>query len=35
MNANLTQSEVARQNVLNNRYAVAEIQKAIGLRGGV
>ena len=33
MNANLTQSEVARQNVLNNRYAVAEIQKAIGLRG--
>jgi hypothetical protein len=33
MNANLTQSEIARQNVLNNRYAVAEIQKAIGLRG--
>ena len=33
MNANLTQSEVARQNVLNNRYAVAEIQQAIGLRG--
>lgn len=33
MNTNLAQSEIARQNVLNNRYAVAEIQKAIGLRG--
>jgi hypothetical protein len=33
MNGNLTQSEVARQNVLNNRYAVEEIQKAIGLKG--
>lgn len=33
MNTSLIQSEVARQNVLNNRYAVAEIQKAIGLRG--
>lgn len=32
-NNNLTQSEVARQNVLNNRYAMEEIQKAIGLRG--
>lgn len=33
MNTSLIQSEVVRQNVLNNRYAVAEIQKAIGLRG--
>ena len=33
MNKNLTHSEVARQNVLNNRFAVEEIQKAIGLRG--
>jgi len=33
MENNLTQSEVARQNVLNNRYAVEEIQKAIGLHG--
>lgn len=30
---NLTTSEIARQNVLNNRYALDEMQKAIGLRG--
>lgn len=29
----LTTSEIARQNVLNNRYALNEVQKAIGLRG--
>ena len=30
---NLTTSEIARQNVLNNKYALEEIQKAIGLQG--
>ena len=30
---NLTTSEIARQNVLNNKYALEEVQKAIGLRG--
>jgi hypothetical protein len=29
----LTTSEIARQNVLNNKYALEEIQKVIGLRG--
>ena len=29
----LTTSEIARQNVLNNKYAIEEVQKAIGLRG--
>lgn len=29
----LTTSEIARQNVLNNKYALNEVQKAIGLRG--
>ncbi len=29
----LVNSNVARQNVLNNKYALEEIQKAIGLRG--
>ena len=29
----LVNSNVARQNVLNNKYALAEMQKAIGLRG--
>ncbi len=29
----LTTSEVARQNVLNNKYALEEVQKAIGLHG--
>lgn len=33
MGKNLTTSEIARQNVLNNRYALSEMQKAIGLRG--
>lgn len=32
---NLTTSEIARQNVLNNKYALEEIQKVIGLRGVV
>lgn len=29
----LTTSEIARQNVLNNKYALEEVQRAIGLRG--
>ena len=29
----LTTSEIARQNVLNNKYALEEAQKAVGLRG--
>ena len=29
----LVTSEIARQNVLNNRYALEEVQKVIGLRG--
>ena len=29
----LTTSEIARQNVLNNQYALDEVQKAVGLRG--
>ena len=29
----LVNSNVARQNVLNNKYALEEMQKAIGLRG--
>ena len=32
---NLTTSEIARKNVLNNKYALGEVQKAIGLRGVV
>lgn len=32
MKKELTNSQIARQNVLNNRYAVDEIQKAIGLK---
>lgn len=32
---NLTTSEIARKNVLNNKYALEEVQKAIGLRGVV
>lgn len=32
---NLTTSEIARQNVLNNKYALEEINNAIGLRGVV
>ena len=33
MKKDLTASGVARQNILNNRYALEEIQKAIGLKG--
>ena len=33
MNKDLTNSAVVRQNVLNNAYAVQEIQKAVGVRG--
>ena len=33
MNKDLTTSEVARLNILNNRYALDEIQKSIGLKG--
>jgi len=33
MSKNLTTSDVARQNVLNNPYALQEIQKAVGLEG--
>ena len=33
MDKNLTNSAVVRQNVLNNTFAVEEIQKAVGVRG--
>lgn len=33
MNKDLTSSKIARQNVLNNKYALEEIQKAVGLPG--
>ena len=33
MNKDLTNSAVVRQNVLNNAYAVQELQKAVGIRG--
>jgi hypothetical protein len=33
MSKNLTTSGIARQNVLNNSYALQEIQKAVGLEG--
>ena len=33
MDKNLTNSVVVRQNVLNNTFAVEEIQKAVGVRG--
>lgn len=32
-NKDLTTSNVVRQNILNNKYALSEIQKAIGLKG--
>lgn len=32
MNHDLTTSAIARQNILNNRYAVEEVEKATGLR---
>ena len=33
MAKDLTTSEIDRQNILNNRYALAEIEKAAGIRG--
>ena len=33
MSKNLTTSGIARQNVLNNPYALQEIQKAVGMEG--
>ena len=33
MEKNLSSSKVVRQNILNNRYAVEEIQTAVGLKG--
>ncbi len=33
MNKDLTNSALDRQNILNNPYAVAEIEKAAGIRG--
>lgn len=33
MNKDLTNSSVDRQNILNNRYALAEIEKAAGIQG--
>lgn|GEM_PF-2721665 len=33
MNKDLTTSEVARRNILNNTYALQEAERAIGLRG--
>ena len=33
MAKNLTESSIVRQNVLNNTFAVKEIQKAVGLKG--
>lgn len=33
MNKDLTNSVIVRQNVLNNMYAVEEIQKAVGVKG--
>jgi len=33
MEKNLTNSAIVRQNILNNNYAVQEIQDAVGLRG--
>lgn len=33
MTRDLTTSEIARQNILNNTYALQEAEEAIGLRG--
>lgn len=33
MNKDLISSKIARENVLNNRYAIKEMQKAVGLKG--
>ena len=34
MDKDLTNLAIVRQNVLNNTFAVEEIQKAVGVRGG-
>jgi len=33
MEKNLTNSGITRQNILNNKYAIQEIQKAVGVKG--
>lgn len=33
MSKDLTNSGIARQNILNNQYALQEIQTAVGIRG--
>ncbi len=33
MSKNLTTSSIARQNILNNTYALQEVQKAVGIKG--
>ena len=33
MAKDLTSSEIDRQNILNNQYAIEEIRKAVGLEG--
>ena len=33
MNKDLTSSVIVRQNILNNTYAVEEVQKAVGIKG--
>jgi len=33
MDKNLTNSGITRQNILNNKYALQEIQKAVGISG--
>lgn len=33
MSKDLTTSEIDRQNIINNPYAIAEIEKAAGIRG--
>lgn len=35
MNKDLTNSALDRQNILNNSYALAEIEQAMGIQGGV
>ncbi|MCF7920272.1 MAG: hypothetical protein K9N06_10215 [Candidatus Cloacimonetes bacterium] len=33
MGKDLTSSNIDRQNILNNRYAISEIQKAVDIQG--
>jgi len=33
MSKNLTNSPLERQNIMNNQYALIEIEKAIGIKG--